>query len=328
MGDTVLLTGITGFVGSHIAESLIKKGYQLIATVRNSSNIQFVKNLNIDLWKIDWSNQSDILNKLEKVDYIIHCAGAIKALNYQEYYNSNVVPTEVLVQSVLKLKSPIKRFILISSQASTGPSANSTPINENANPQPVTDYGKTKLEAEKILLSYQNDFPITILRPCSIYGPRDNEFFSLFNLIKYHLTVLIGDGTNQVNMIHVRDFVDAVQRCIEIEHPSGSTYFVTDGVNYTWNDVFNTAKNVYQKKTLTIKLPLFIPKIVGSISEFISSITKKPYQLNKQKINEMIPKYWLCSSQKIINELGFSPQYNLRDGFQETINWYIQEKWL
>ncbi|MDH4128208.1 MAG: NAD(P)-dependent oxidoreductase [Spirochaetota bacterium] len=323
----VLVTGGSGFVGSHLIEKLLEKGFEVFCTLRKSSNIKWLNNLNINKYIVNWDDVSIIEKIVSEVDYIVHCAGVTKAITKNDYYSGNVTPTVNLLTAAKK-NFNLKRFIFVSTQASSGPSFNSTPITEDDSCNPVSDYGKSKLEAEKEVLKYKDDFPVTILKPCSIYGPRDHEFYPLFKLIKQHLIVMIGDGTKKINMLYVSDFVEAICKTLTIKHPSGSVFFVTDGEIYDWKTIYHTAKEVYKKKVITLKLPLLVPKILGKFNDQLSRFTKKPYLLNSQKINEMIPDYWLCDSSKIRNTIGFNPNSKLIDGFNKTLNWYQKEKWL
>ncbi len=132
----------------------------------------------------------------------------------------------------------------------------------------------------------------------------------------------------KVNMIHVHDFVESIVRVIEKKPPSGRTYFVTDAHIYGWPDITQTASEVYQKKALTIKLPVVIPKTLGWINDRVSKVTKKPALLNSQKVKEMLQDAWLCDSSRIRDELDWTPRYNLLEGFRETLKWYQENKWL
>ncbi|MDH5681881.1 MAG: NAD(P)-dependent oxidoreductase, partial [Spirochaetota bacterium] len=244
--NKVLVTGGTGFVGSHIVKQLAQKGFELFCSIRKNSDIKLLQTLSTKLFEVDWNDKRQLTDIVGKVDYIIHCAATTSAISESQYHDGNVIPTVALLEAA-KEKRNIKRFIFISTQAAAGPSDGEKPLTEDSDCHPISDYGKTKLIAEREVLKYQHDFPVSILRPCSIYGPASTEFHPLFKLVKSHLAVVIGDGRNKVNMISVIDFVEVVLRCLELDHPTGSVYFVTDGQEYDWNTIFRTAKEVYGK---------------------------------------------------------------------------------
>ncbi len=321
----VLVTGGSGFLGSHLINKLLSEGFEVFVATRQCSNHNYLLNLNIKEIAVDWNNNQPIKNPLE-VDYVIHCAGTTKALNYYEYTKGNILPTIKLLKEIDKQRHRIKQFIFISTQAAAGPSPFCYPINETHQPKPISDYGLSKLKAEIEVLKYKNRFPILILRPCSIYGPRDYEFLPLFRLIKNNISLIVGDGTNQVNMIYVSDFVDIIIK--SIAKLSKPIYFATDGHIYNWSKIISTAQEVYGKKPITIKLPIFIPKVLGFINDYISKLNKKPSLLNSQKIREMIEKYWLCDPSMLFREINFKPKYTLKQGFENTLSWYKKENWL
>lgn len=322
----VLLSGASGFLGSHLAELLVNNGYELFCILRESSNTQFIDHLNYQKVVINWKNpELDVL--ISEMDYIIHCAGVTTALSYSDYFNGNVLPTNALLKSAEKSNN-LKRFVFISSQAVAGPSPDSTPLKENASSSPLTDYGKTKLLAELEVLKHKAKFPVSIIRPCSIYGPRDHEFLPMFNLVKKGFKVLIGDGKKQINMIQVEDLSKLILNALTKDHESGSIFFATDGNIYDWRMLFSAAEKAWDKKAFAIYLPLFIPKIIGYINDIIAKITKKPALLNSQKVKEMQPEYWLCDSTKAFELLDFKPEYNLEDGFKAALAWYQQKGWL
>ncbi|GMT49554.1 MAG: NAD-dependent epimerase [bacterium] len=327
MKPKVLVTGATGFVGSHLVERLIQRDYEVIVSLRRQSSSKWLDPLDIETRLVDWKDSYSVNELVQGVDILVHCAGVTKALNYNEYHRGNVLPTSSLLREA-KENGSLSRFIFVSSQAVAGPSNDLIPLTEDSPCHPLTDYGITKLKAEKQVLQYQDDFPVTLLRPCSIYGPRDHEFYPVFKLLKYHLSLLIGSGTMKVNMIHVHDFVESIVRVIEKKPPSGRTYFVTDGHVYGWPDITQTAGEVYKKKALTIKLPIVIPKTLGWINDKVSKLTKKPTLLNSQKVKEMLQDAWLCDSRLMREELDWIPSYTLLEGFRETLSWYQENKWL
>lgn len=323
----VLLTGATGFLGSHLAEQLIDSGYELFCVLRETSNTQFIDHLNYHKVFVNWKD-ADLEPIIGEMDYIIHCAGVTTALNYKEYYNGNVLPTKVLLKSTEKTRQNLRRFIFISSQAAAGPSTNSIPIKEDLGSSPLTDYGKTKLLAELEALKYKDRLPLSIIRPCSIYGPRDHEFLPMFNLVKKGFKVLIGNGKKQINMIHVEDLTQLIIKSMSTMHDSGSIFFATDGEIYNWRTLYQYAEEAWDKKAFPIYLPLFIPKIIGLINDAIATLTKKPALLNSQKVKEMAPDYWLCDSSRAFSTFQFQPKYSLENGFKETLAWYQKKGWL
>ena len=167
----VLITGASGFLGKHIVRRLYDEGYEVLAMVRKSSNVDGIegkaKFVYGDLERIE-----ELKGEVRDIDYIIHSAAVVKALSSQDYYKYNFEPTVDLAQLALDLPN-LKRFVFISSQAAGRPSR--MPISEEIKSTPVTSYGKSKLKAEQYL-SKIDELPWTVLRPAAVYGPGDKEF--------------------------------------------------------------------------------------------------------------------------------------------------------
>src|SRR5208283_1189048 len=177
----ILITGATGFIGSHLADALHNKGYQLRCLVRTTSSHEWIKHLPVE-YAYGGLFDTKALNKaVENVDYIYHVAGLTKAKSRAEYFHGNHIATKNLLDAVLIANPNIKRFVHISSQAAVGPSAGGIPINEQTPFHPITAYGESKMEAEKECLGRMNKLPITITRPPAVYGPRDKDVFAFFD---------------------------------------------------------------------------------------------------------------------------------------------------
>ena len=141
----ILVTGATGFVGSHIVEELVSKNHSVIATVRKNSNLRWIKNLPIQFENCSLNDEQQLASIVSKVDIIVHCAGVVRALSWEEYYKINVIGTHKLVQLAIKNKSIIKKFIYISSQAAMGPSETNIPKKIIEQEKPVSNQESSKI---------------------------------------------------------------------------------------------------------------------------------------------------------------------------------------
>ena len=159
----VLLTGATGFVGSHIVEELISNKHDIIAIIRKSSNLKWIKDYPVQFEYCSLNDVETLSKIVSSVDVIVHCAGVVRALNWDGYYNTNVIGTQNLVQAALKNKDNIKKFIYISSQAAMGPSQTENPKLLTETENPVSNYGKSKLLAEQEVKKLEWQIPYTII---------------------------------------------------------------------------------------------------------------------------------------------------------------------
>ena len=199
----VLVTGATGFLGSHIAEVLVQHGFTVRCTMRSSSSSKWLEHLAIEKINVDFNDQASLQKACQGVDVVVHNAGITRAKNDKEFFEVNTYATERLAKAAIQAR--VTRFIFISSLEARGPDGFTTAI---------SSYGKSKLEAEHLLSNLQNDIEMILLRPAGVYGPRDTDLLSLFQIAKYgFLTV---PATNsRLQPIHGRDVAEAVLASIQ-----------------------------------------------------------------------------------------------------------------
>ncbi len=170
-----LVTGGTGFIGSHLIEELINEGFSVSSLVRSTSDLKWIEGYPVKIIEGDCLNIESLKDTIRGYDYIFHLAGITKADNKEDFYYTNVQGTENILNIVHQHNRKLKRFVYLSSLAVTGPSKNGTPVDTSFTPEPVSDYGKSKLRGEESVLRYKDYLPITIIRPPAVYGPRDKD---------------------------------------------------------------------------------------------------------------------------------------------------------
>ena len=321
-----LITGATGFIGSHLAESLYKKGYEVSCIVRKTSNLKWIEGFDIKLIEGDCSDKNSLGDCMKDFDYIFHLAGITKTNYKEDFYSINAKGTENIIGAVEKYNPNVKRFVYLSSLAAFGPRVKSNLPNERCKPNPVSDYGKSKLGGENAVLQYSDTLPISILRPAAVYGPRDKDFFLLFKFIKNG--VLPYQGNGNISLIYIDDLIDAIIYTAEKEKTVGKTYFISDGMVYSNDEVINVIASALNTKVLRIKLPKPFLTIIGFFGEKISKITGKNTIINRDKIKEFMFTDWVCDITKAKNDLCFKPKIGIKEGIKWTADWYRIHKWL
>lgn len=322
----ILLTGGTGFLGSHIAELLHQKDYQLRCLVRPSSDLSFLKTLpSIEFICGSFDDAHFLRQAVSDVDAIIHNAGVTHAMKAWDFYRGNVDTTVNLLNAAAQSAPFLKKFILISSLAAAGPSSQQA-HSEDLPPAPVSFYGHSKLIAENKTLEYKNQFPVTIIRPPVLYGPRDKKTFLIFKTAKWRLHFLPLRGQTTLSVLHVKDAAQAVSQALTCSVPSGSIYYIEDGKTYRWAELLHQLAEAIAKPTrVNISLPLVFLNTAAFLSE---RLLKKPSLLSYDKLNELKQSHWTCDSSKARQELAWRPQFDWNSGTKQTYDWYRQEKWL
>ncbi len=324
----VLVTGGTGFVGSHLVELLLSKGYSVSCLVRDPSRLRWLEPLDVHIIKGDCSEPASLIPAVQNVSYVFHAAGLTKAKRSREYYKVNQFGTRNILEACAENNPGLKKFIYVSSLGAAGPAEERKPITESATPGPVSDYGKSKLLAEQETLRFKDRFPVVILRPAAVYGPRDKDVYEFFRWATKGYIVELSGGPRYVSFCFVKDVARALLSSAETDTSSGSIYFVSEDMQYSWSEfrevLFRTG-GVYAR---TIHLPIFLAYFIGMLTEIASLFSNKPALTNRQKVREAIQNYWTCDPGKIERELGFRIEYSLEKGMETTWKWYRDNGWL
>ena len=325
----VLVTGASGFLGSHVAEQLSGAGHDVRVLVRKSSNKKFLETLpRIEFAYGGIEDADKVAEAVKGVDAIVHSAGIVKAKHPDDFAKTNVEGTRNVLEGAKKNAPNVKRIVLVSSLEAVGPSKDGSPVpidQEN----PVTAYGRSKLEAEKVAKTYAKDLPITILRPTGIYGPRDVEIFEAFRSVKKGVLPLTGDGKSKLTLVYGPDAARACIAAIDAKVPSGSTYFVTDGAVYEQRAMMEELERAVGKKAfLRFGIPNGVIGVAARFVEAYGKVTDKAVMLTREKASMLAYPYWVCDSKDTQAALGWAPEVLWADGADKTARWYSENGWM
>jgi len=337
----ILVTGASGFIGSFIVEEALRRGMETWAAVRGSSKRDFLQDERIHFIELNLSSQQQLEEQLHdhQFDYVVHAAGVTKCLNSQDFYKINTEGTKNLVRALINLKMPLKRFVYISSLSIFGAIREQQPykeILESDTPQPNTDYGRSKLQAEQWLIANsqqliansQSPFPYVILRPTGVYGPRERDYFMMAKSIKQHTDFAVGFQRQDITFVYVLDVVQAVFLACE-KGQTGRKYFLSDGQVYQ----SATFSNLIRKELgnpwwIRVTAPIWLLRVITFFGDKWGHITGKISALNNDKYNIMKQRNWRCDIEPARRELGYEPHYTLAEGVPLTIKWYKENGWL
>ena len=334
----ILITGASGFIGSFIVEEALRRGMETWAAVRGSSKRDFLQDERIHLIELNLDSEQLLEQQLRghQFDYVVHAAGVTKCLNTADFRRINTEGTKHLVQALVALKMPLKRFVYLSSLSVYGAIHEQQPyveIKEHDTPRPNTEYGKSKLEAEQWLDSLNADspssiFPYVILRPTGVYGPRERDYFLMAKSIKQHSDFAVGYKQQDITFVYVQDVVQAVFLACE-KGRTGRKYFLSDGQVYQ----SATFSNLIRKELgnpwwIRITAPIWVLRVVTFFGDKIGHLTGKISALNNDKYHILKQRNWRCDIQPAIDELGYQPKYTLEKGVPLTIKWYKENGWL
>ncbi len=317
-----LVTGGTGFIGSHLAEGLVRRGYEVTCLVRKTSHLGELERLNVHFIIGDCRDKPSLEKAVAGVDYVFHLAAVINAPNWEAYYEANSLGTRNLLEACAEGNPGLKKFVFVSSISAAGPSEKGRALRENDPSRPVSNYGRSKLLAEEAVLEYRDRIPAVILRPPNVLGPRQKELFESIKLIKRKILPLVGTGEPQTSLCYVGDVVDALILAAESEGARGKVYFLADPKPYAWAEITDAIAETLGIRFFILKVPFSLQLLVASVAEISARLVcKRPY-LTRESVIASKRFYWIYDGSLIAKELGFVPRTGLKEAIQKTIEWY------
>jgi dihydroflavonol-4-reductase len=321
-----LVTGGTGFIGSHLINHLLDdKEAEVYALIRDLNNLRWLEGLDVHFLNGDLFSVPSLP---KNIDYIFHIAGITKARKLADYYTVNQHGTASLFQSLRSQSVSPKKIFFLSSTAAAGPSPDGNPVTEEDEPHPVTAYGQSKLYGEREALKFKEDFPLVILRVGAVYGPRDEDFLSYFKSIKKGILLSQASQVSRYHLCYIKDLIYSIDLCIQRELKSGEIINIADPQHITWDEFGRVAGEVFGKKLMTIRCPLFLLRIAALVWEGAASLMNKPSTFNRDKLKAIMQTSWFAETKKAEQLLSFSPRFSLKEGLKETLTWYIDHGWL
>lgn len=328
----ILLTGASGFIGTHVAKAAVEKGYNIYALVRRSSDIESLKKRGITFIYGDITDKESLKLALLQItsigisfDYVIHAAALTKATSEEIFMKSNAEGTRNLMDALAESGIKPEKVVFLSSLAACGPEEFGRIIDKEKS-KPITQYGKSKLAAEGVLKSY-TQFPYVIIRPTAVYGPGEKDLFSVFKIVKLGINPILGNNPQELTFINVKDLTEFILAALKSKH-ANKTYFATDGLVYDKASFGKAIANSMNKNVTSIKIPLPLVKGIAFLSQNTMALFGKLSPLNLEKYKELTAQSWNCDIEETIKELNYIPAVTLHEGVAETTNWYKKNKWI
>lgn len=325
-----LVTGATGFIGSHVVDKLIADGFEVRCLVRKSSNNKWLDSNKVEFIEADFQDKSSLFKAVDGVDYVFHIAGLNFANKRGDYNIVNTIGTKNLIDAVYAVGKPIKRFLYLSSQTASGPAESlENPVNEETPRNPVTAYGLSKKLAEDEVMAYKGKIPFTIIKPPAVIGPRDTAIYGFFKMMYMGFAGLIGLNKKYISVIHSEDLSKGIIAAAQSDNTIDQTYMLANDDFYHWDYISDVFKEQMNKSFyLKVKIPDPIVLALGAVVGFSFEIFGKQSKFNYDKAIDFTREYWTCSSDKAKRDFGFSQSLSFEDGVKQTFQWYKQNKWL
>ncbi len=320
-----LVTGASGFIGSHLVETLRREGWSVRCLIRRSSSRKMLPHQGVELAFGELENRDSLSRALRGITTVFHLAGRVSARRRRDFFEVNLEGTKNLLTAA-RTEGGLKRFIYASSLSAAGPSPDGHPRRETEEARPVSYYGESKLAAEGEVLRAGVHFPVTILRPAAVYGPGDQATLQLIRMAARGWRFQPGGADSTFSAIHVGDVVAGMILAAGEPETRSATYYLADGRVYSWGETFTLLQSLLGRKTGGRRIPWASGRAAVRLAAAVCPLSPAAFYLDK--IREMDHKYWVCDISQAREALGFSPRYDLPRGLQETIEWYRTAGWL
>ncbi len=322
--EHILITGASGFIGSFLVEEALNRGMEVWAAVRKGSSMRYLRDERIHKVELDLLSVSQMQEALSalRIDYVVHAAGATKALRLEDFYKVNTQGTQNLVRALETSNPSLQRLIFISSLSVMGAVREQQPyteIQDTDTPQPNTAYGKSKLAAEE-WLKKECRLPFTILRPTGVYGPREKDYMLMADSIRKGLDTAVGYKQQDLTFVFVKDVVQAVFKSMKSPNTIGNAYFLSDGEVYSSRDFSDLIIGEMDKKhVLRITFPLWVLRLVCAVSDAWMHVSGNLSTLNNDHYNILKQRNWRCDITPAQRDFGYAPEWKLPEGVREML---------
>ena len=332
----VLIVGAGGFLGSHLLEKAVAiPGLEVYAGVRASTSDRYFPKSGVTRVDFDFEDPADVGRVLtstlpagERWDWIAYNLGATKCLRYKGFDHINHDLLRTFVEALERTGTMPEKFLYISSLSAMGPgdTRSYTPFSETMIPQPNTRYGASKLKAEMLLQMHA--VPYIIFRCTGIYGPRDHDYFLMFDAMRKGFDFSVGFRKQLLTFIYAPDLAEAVFEALA-KAPVKEVFNIAEPRAYSQAEFRRIAAAKLGKSIIIpVKVPLWGTKAVSWVAEKIGVMRGKPSTLNTDKYNIMKQRNWSADTRKAREAFGFSAPTPLAEGVAKSIDWYRKEGWM
>jgi len=324
----VFVTGGTGFVGAHLVKALRARGDTVTALVRKPALASRLGwNDAVRLQHGDLDDDAALRAGCAGADVVYHVAGKIAARNAAEFMATNRDGTANVLEAARDAGA--RRFLFVSSLAVAGPTTPGHAIDENRPPQPVTDYGRSKLAAEVLVRAMPASLPWTIVRPPVVYGEWDRVTLKMFQLARRGVVPVFGDGSQELSVIHAEDLARSLIAAGTSPAAAGRVYFAAHPTPTTSRAlVLAAGRALGGREPRIVPVPPFVARGVLWAAGTLAHMAGRATLLSADKGNEYLAPAWRCRSDALTRDTGWQAEIELETGLRRAANWYREVGWL
>lgn len=312
MAPSAIVTGATGFVGSHLVDLLLERGWRVSAALRRTSPTRWLDGKPVERLVTDFTRPF----RLPPCDVVFHAAGVIRAFTEREYLEGNRDAALRTFEA-----SDAGRFVLVSTLAVQGPLPD---CDETAPCVPVSLYGRSKWEGEHAVWERRGRMPVTVVRPPVVYGPRDFGLLDMYRAVAYGVRPVIG-GPKAISIVHVRDLCEGILRAAEAPEGAGEVFYLANPEVRTVTEVLRGVEEALGVNAVPLRIPDGLVRVLGALAEDGARLLGKRSMFGRDKALEMTRPHWCCSPAKAERLLRWRARIPLGEGLRTTLDWYRRE---
>ena len=323
----VLVTGATGFLGSHVVDLLLKRGESVRALVRPGEAADRLARAGVEIRRGDLWDPASLEAAVRGVDRVLHCAARTGVWGPRsEFERTNVRGVQTLME--LALASGVRRFVHVSSIAVFGADIRGVADETTPTRMEPDPYSWSKLMGERVVEQAicERHLPATIVRPGWIYGPRDVGSFARFAAkIQQGSMVLIGSADNHLPLVYVRDVAQGILLSSEAVQAVGRTYVLVSDEPVTQREYLNAIAVELGVRPPARHIPYRLALALGAVAEGLGHLDRRqaPPPLTRYGVQLLGGENRFVIS-RARNELGFVPAVSLAEGVRRSVAWYRQ----
>ena len=320
-----LVTGINGFIGSHVSQRLLSRGHRVRGVVRRTSDLSFLQGQDPELFFGDITDRESLAAPMKGVEVVVHVAGMASDWGpFDRFYDVNVTGTRnMAVEAYL---AGVRRFVHVGTTAVHGFPGFSNLAESASMPESNFPYCETKRVAENWLFDFARTVPMEIssIRPGNVFGPRDHTFIEKYlEAMEKKKLAYVSGGRCLTAPTYVENLVDAIEAACVEPRVAGEAFFITDGLDITWKaftEKFATALGVNAPR---LSVPFTVAYALGYASEKLYHLLKisSPPMITRYRVSNGGRDYHF-SIDKARSLLGYDPAVNFENAVENTVHWY------
>ncbi len=326
-GSWVLITGGTGFIGSHLLDTLGAQNVHVRVFVRHTSDTARLAAVGAEWVGEGLHDFHGLTRAMQGVNTVFHLAAATRARTEAEYHHVNADGTRALIDAMLAARPRPRRLVYLSSLAVAGPSRDGLPIGPNDEPRPISAYGRSKLAGELICLAASGEFEVVALRAPAVYGPRDRDLYRYFQLATWGVLPVPARADRFMQFIYVDDLAAALVCAATLPNARG-VYHVAENCAYTWSEIVPLVAKAIGRPVRELRVPEWLFHVAATVSEWGAATARRATIFNREKVREILAPGWLCETATAKRDLGFEARISLPEGLMKTVEWYREHEWL